>query len=72
MTDDTEAARGAAAWQEQRAAIAKRNADARKRGQAERKTREGATEARDRVRAAREIKELDALNAQIADDAARR
>jgi hypothetical protein len=72
MSEETEGARGAAAWQEQRAAIAKRNADARKRGQAERKTREGAAEARDRVRAAREVKELDALNAQIADDASRR
>ena len=66
MSEETGGARGAAAWQEQRAAIAKRNAETRKRGQAERRSRDRAVEARDRVRAVAEGKELDELNAQIA------
>jgi hypothetical protein len=65
MSEETEGPRGAAAWQEQRAAIAKRNAETRKRGQAERRTKDRAVEARDRVQAAREVKELDDLNAAI-------
>jgi hypothetical protein len=65
MSDETEGPRGAAAWQEQRAAIAKRNAEMQKRGQAERRSRENAVEVRDRARAALEMKELDALNAQL-------
>ena len=66
MSEGTEGARGEAAWKEQRAEIAKRNAEARKRGQAERRSKDRAVDARDRVQAAREVKELDELNAQIA------
>ena len=66
MSEETQGPRGAAAWQEQRAAIAKRNAEAKKRGQAERRSKDRAVDARDRVQAVREGKELDELNAQIA------
>ena len=66
MDEHTEAKRGEAAWKEQRDAIAKRNVEAHRRGQAERKTRESAAETRDRVEAAREAAQLDELNAQIA------
>ena len=67
MSDESEGHRGVAAYEEQRAAIAKRNAETRKRGRAERKARDQALEGVDRALAAREIKELDALNAQIAE-----
>jgi hypothetical protein len=66
MDDEQGGPRGAAAWQEQRAAIAKRNSETQKRGQAERRSRDRAVDARERVSAVREAKELDALNAQIA------
>jgi hypothetical protein len=64
--DEGDGQRGAAAWQEQRAGIAKRNSETQKRGQAERRSRERAVEARERAVAVREAKELDALNAEIA------
>jgi hypothetical protein len=66
MSEESDGQRGVAAWEEQRAAIAKRNAETRKRGRAERRVRDRAVESMDRVRAAQEIRELDALNAQIA------
>lgn len=66
MSDQTEGARGEAAWKEERAAIAKRNADTRKRGQAERRSRDRVAEDRDRVDAAREAAQLKELNAEIA------
>jgi hypothetical protein len=62
---DTEGARGEAAWKEQRAEIARRNAETRKRGQAERRERDGASIARERAESAREGQELDALNAKM-------
>jgi hypothetical protein len=65
MGENTESKRGDAAYREQRDAIAKRNVEAHRRGQAERKTREGVAETRDRVEAAREAAQLDELNAQI-------
>lgn len=65
MTEETQGARGEAAWKEQRAAIATRNAETRKRGQAERKQRDGASAARERADVVREGKELDDLNAWI-------
>jgi hypothetical protein len=65
MTEETQAKRGEAAWREQREAISKRNADAHKRGQAERKVRERAAETRDRVQAAREADQLTELNERI-------
>ena len=66
MTDETGPTGAEATFREQRDAIAKRNADTHRRGQAERKARERAVEARESVQAAREAEELDALNAQIA------
>ena len=66
MSDETEAGRGASAWQAQRAEVAKRNLEARKRGRAERKSRERAVEVRARAESARELHELDELNAAIA------
>jgi hypothetical protein len=66
MSEHTEGKRGEAAWKQQREEIAKRNADAHKRGQAERRSRESAVEQRDRVEAARESEQLQQLNAQIA------
>jgi hypothetical protein len=66
MSEQTQGPRGAAAWQEQRAEIAKRNAEAKKRGQAQRKTRDREVDARDRAQTLREGKELEELNAQIA------
>ena len=66
MSEETDGPRGAAAWQEQRSGVAKRNLEARKRGQAERKTRDQAVEARARVEALREASALDELNARIA------
>ncbi len=64
--EQTQGKRGDAAWREQREAIAKRNVEAHRRGQAERRTRENAAETRDRIEAAREAAQLDELNAQIA------
>ena len=66
MTDEPQAKRGDAAWREQREAVAKRNVEAHRRGQAEREEKDRAAGARDRVRAAQEADELDQLNAQIA------
>ena len=54
------------AFRRQREEIAKRNAEAHRRGQAERKARERAIEVQGRVRAAQEADELHELNAQIA------
>ena len=65
MTDQPQAKRGEAAWKEQREALAKRNADAHKRGKAERQEHDRFIEARTRVRAAREADLLDELNARI-------
>jgi hypothetical protein len=66
MTEGPSGARGDAAWKEQREAIAKRNVEAHRRGQAERKTRDRAVEDRDRMEAAREAAQLHELNQQIA------
>jgi hypothetical protein len=66
MTEEPEATRGDAAWREQRDAVAKRNVEAHRRGQAEREQKDRAIGARDRVRAAQESDELDQLNKQIA------
>ncbi len=66
MSDETEARRGDAAFKEQREAISKRNAEAHRRGQAERRERDRAIETRDRIQAAREAEQLHVLNQQIA------
>jgi hypothetical protein len=65
MTDETGPSGGDAVWRHQRDEIAKRNADAHRRGQAERRAQERAVEARGRLRDAREAEELHELNAQI-------
>lgn len=65
MTDDTGASRGDAAWREQRAEVAKRNVEAHRRGQEERKERDRTADARARARDADENEELHQLNAQI-------
>jgi hypothetical protein len=65
MSDETEAVRGEAAWKQQREAVAKRNAEAHRRGQAERKLHDRSIDARARVRAAREAEELHQLNAEL-------
>ena len=67
MTDETAPRRGDAAFREQRDELAKRNAEAHRRGQEERKVRDRSINARARVHAAREAEELAALNAQIAE-----
>ena len=64
--EQTQGKRGDAAYREQREAIAKRNVEAHRRGQAERRSRESAVETRGRIEAAREAAQLDELNAQIA------
>ncbi len=67
MTDETTPdARGDAAYRQQRDAVARRNVEAHRRGQAERKSRESALDQRDRIEAAREAAQLDELNARIA------
>jgi hypothetical protein len=67
MNEDTSTnARGDAAYREQRDAIAKRNVEAHRRGQAERKTRDRTASDRDRLETAREAEQLQKLNDQIA------
>ena len=66
MSEATDEPRGAAAWQESRTGVAKRNLETRKRGQAKRKAHDRVVEARERALAARESEALEALNAQIA------
>ncbi len=65
MSEETPSARGDAAWRQQRDEIAKRNVEAHRRGQAERKTKDQAVEDRNRMEAAREAAQLHALNDQI-------
>ena len=65
MSDETPRTSGDAAYRQQRDEIAKRNVEAHRRGQAERKTRDRAVEDRDRMEAAREAAQLHALNDQL-------
>jgi hypothetical protein len=66
MDQETDGPRGAAAWQEQRAELAKRNLATKRQGQAERRAKERAVESRERVVAVQEAQKLDELNDQIA------
>ena len=66
MSEESEAPRGVDAWQAQRAEVAKRNLAARKRGQAERRSRDRAVEVRARAEEVRERHELEELNSAIA------
>jgi hypothetical protein len=66
-----EAKRGDAAWKEHRDAIADRNAQARKRGSAERKVALGRVTEQRRVDARREAEQLDTMNAKLSKAAPR-
>lgn len=66
MSDDTKGKRGEAAWREQREAVSKRNAEARRRGRIERESRERLTTARRRSNAQQEAELLHKLNLQMA------
>jgi hypothetical protein len=60
-----EAKRGQAAWKEHRDAISDRNAQARKRGNAERKVALGRVTDAQRVHARREVEQLQAINVKL-------
>ena len=62
---EPEAKRGHAAWKEHRDAISDRNAEARKRGNAERKVALGRVTERRRVDARREAELLHVMNAKL-------
>lgn len=66
MSEESGGARGAAAWEAQRATVAEHNLAARKRCRAERSVRERAVELRARAEAARELQQLEELNAAMA------
>jgi hypothetical protein len=61
-----EAKRGHAAWKEHRDAISDRNAQARKRGSAERKVALSRVTEQRRLNARLEAQQLDAINAKLA------
>jgi hypothetical protein len=65
MTDEVPRRRADGSWQEQRDAIAQRNAAVRKRATAERKQRNVVADDALREEARREREDLQALNAQI-------
>ena len=65
MTEESPAKRGDAAWKEQRDEIARRNADAHKRADVERRSRMSAAERRSRDYAAAESEQLRDLNERI-------
>jgi hypothetical protein len=71
MTEEPPAKSGDAAWKEQRDAVARRNADAQKRGQGTKQSRETEIAAHDRAQSAREAEQLRNLNAQISKRQAR-
>jgi hypothetical protein len=60
-----EAKRGHAAWKEHRDAISDRNAQARKRGSAERKVALGRVFEARRIHARREMEQLEAINVKL-------
>ena len=62
---EPEAKRGAAAWKEHRDAIADRNAQARKRGSAERKVALGRVAEQRRLNVRREAALLETMNAKL-------
>jgi len=63
---EPEAKRGAAAWKEHRDAISDRNAEARKRGSAERKVALGRVTEQRRLNARHEHELVQAINAKLA------
>ena len=62
---EPEAKRGHAAWKEHRDAISDRNAQARKRGNAERKVALSRVTEQRRLNARREAEQLNAMNAKL-------
>jgi hypothetical protein len=62
---EPEAKRGDAAWKEHRDAVSDRNAQARKRGSAERKVALGRVTEQRRVNARREAEQLHMINAKL-------
>jgi hypothetical protein len=65
MSEDTPAKTGDAAWKEQRDAISKRNAEAHKRAQTERKSRTSYAQEAVRADALRESEQLRDLNKRL-------
>ena len=72
MTEESPAKRGDAAWKEEREAISKRNAEAHKRAQGERRSRDAMVAATQREEVDREAQRLHELNQQIDKRRARR
>jgi hypothetical protein len=70
MNDETPAKRGEVAWRDYRDAISKRNAEARKRGRAERESHDRELHALSRERARDEAEQLRLLNARISKERA--
>ena len=66
MTDETPAKSGEAAWKEHREAVSRRNAQAHKRGRAERASRAAVTASSERAQLDNEAEQLRKLNARIA------
>ena len=65
MTDEAPAKRGEAAWKDEREAISKRNAEAHRRAQGERRSRDAVVAATKRDELDREAEQLHELNARI-------
>ena len=65
MTDEAPAKRGEAAWKDERDAISKRNAEAHRRAQGERRSRDAIVAATKRDELDREAEQLHELNARI-------
>jgi hypothetical protein len=65
MTEESPAKRGDAAWKEQREAIARRNAEAHKRAQGEKKSRDSIVAKSVRAEMDRETEQLRELNTRI-------
>jgi len=65
MTEESPARSGHAAWKEQRDDVARRNAEAQRRAQGTKQSRETRMAAHDRAQSAREAEQLRNLNAQI-------
>ena len=71
MTEESPAKRGDAAWKEQREAIARRNAEAHKRAQGQKKSRATIAAQSQRAEMDRETQQLRELNTRISKQQAR-
>ena len=65
MTEESPAKSGDAAWKEQREAIARRNAEAHKRAQTQKKSRDSVVARSERAEMDREAQQLRDLNTRI-------